>query len=1116
MSPLFLLVVSVLTPIQASFDPVRGRNVHVIQEAIPTKTVSALCYDAEGLLMVGTSGGLGRYDGDRFENFLAADFPGLDSDRILALHSDPSGKIWVGSDQAAPSYYDDDHFHRLCSLNELHSVKQFYRGSDEELWLAGNRLGRIRDDVLDLFGPDQGLPDGEIRRVTEDGDGVLWMATNLGVFREEGSRFVRVDDRSSNYVLMDFDGYVWSQVTETGDLTPLNGPPARPIPLGIARIRDECPVGSAAKYIATTEGVRQLVREEGTGARLRIEFPVIGRKESIERRPASCLLPCHGRDLWIGTDLDGLNYVESRFVRVVELSNELPARPVYHLHPLPDGKALVTEEILELGFILGPDDERTPVTITDYRDYHSFVTATADGVTYVGTRAGLSTLEDGRLIPDRRDLGSVETIVATESGSVWITADGQLQQISAPDKSQEEHQSYPLPPRGITTMCAIGETLYLASPGQLLRLEPEAQDWVLIADTENAAVRQLRPGPSGEIWISTYGSGLWRLHPEGRLDRWSRSDGLSDPFLAWIAPIDRSDDLWVSSNSGVIRISIRSLDAQAAGDVHSIEARSFSAPEANGPRGAVLSNGSFALPTVEGIALFDPAAVSQPEAPPRVLLRGPYVDGAPYVEGSHPHGRANLRYAFTAPIFPTASRVSFQYRMMELDDRWMDTGSAREVRFPSLPSGQYTLEVRARTPESAWSAPARSMTLEIAPYWYNRTWVRWLLAGMAAFIVQRLIALRTRTLVGSNDALREEMAQRKSAEARLRSSERRFRRLFHTAPSAILSWTPSGVLLDRNERADSLFGWGLDEVIEGEPWELFADQELGKDVVHRAFIDCEDFSLVAMTKVGDVQTRRCRWHFAPTRAETGEVTSIIAMISDLSRRDRDAQTLAQLRESLVRAEEAERSRIARELHDDLSQRLAALALEAHLIDLGETDSTPGAGQPIESFKHEIEDVAIHLHTLSRQLHPTIVDDLGLMSALRSECSRRNKSEGPPIVLNVSNEVEEPPKDTALGLFRIAQEAIRNASRHSGANLIEVSLGTDGDWLELSVSDNGKGIDSDTAPGSSGIGMNSMRERARLAGGDLFVKSKPGGGTKIKARVPRHPDAIRREMARREG
>ncbi len=229
-------------------------------------------------------------------------------------------------------------------------------------------------------------------------------------------------------------------------------------------------------------------------------------------------------------------------------------------------------------------------------------------------------------------------------------------------------------------------------------------------------------------------------------------------------------------------------------------------------------------------------------------------------------------------------------------------------------------------------------------------------------------------------------------------------------------------------------------------------------------------------------------------------TATIGMLL-VHRRRRFAAELAGTRLSsrLISAHEDERSRLARELHDDLSQRLAGLSIDAALLLTG----TPRANPPetLRRMHAELVRLGKDVHDMSYQLHPSIVGELGLVTALRTEVDRMRRQTGK----RVENLIEDVdvliPRETALCLYRIAQEALQNVVKHADASLISVTLRKIDDSLVLEIRDDGKGFDSRKLPFSSGIGISGMMERAHLAGGRLKVVSQPGRGTTIIAEVP---------------
>ena len=225
------------------------------------------------------------------------------------------------------------------------------------------------------------------------------------------------------------------------------------------------------------------------------------------------------------------------------------------------------------------------------------------------------------------------------------------------------------------------------------------------------------------------------------------------------------------------------------------------------------------------------------------------------------------------------------------------------------------------------------------------------------------------------------------------------------------------------------------------------------------------------------------------------------LAQQVAKRKKVEAACTELLRRLVHVQEEEHRRIARELHDDLTQRLAVLA-----IDAGTLEHLPGCPQDVGKTARAMHEQLVALsesvHSLSRQLHPSIVDDLGLVDALRSECLSLQQRDG----ITVRYDAQEIPtrlsRGVALCVYRVAQEALRNVARHARSAHASVSLVVNERELVLSVRDRGVGFDV-SARHKSGLGLESIRERARLIGARLTVRSRPGRGTQIAVRVPLH-------------
>jgi signal transduction histidine kinase len=218
---------------------------------------------------------------------------------------------------------------------------------------------------------------------------------------------------------------------------------------------------------------------------------------------------------------------------------------------------------------------------------------------------------------------------------------------------------------------------------------------------------------------------------------------------------------------------------------------------------------------------------------------------------------------------------------------------------------------------------------------------------------------------------------------------------------------------------------------------------------------------------------------------------------------RDAQL--QLSGLLINAQEMERSRLASELHDDFSQRLALLALELENASEALPDSSVATKRKLHELLNSASELGADLHTVSRRLHPSTLESLGLVPGLKALCDEFTSRQGIEIVFSSKNIPRALAPDVALCLFRVAQEGLQNLRKYSGASQGQVNLRKAGDRVFLSVSDNGRGFDAKEIRNSLGLGIRSMGERARLVGGKFEIQSEPGKGTRIDVCVPLQPE-----------
>jgi two-component system CheB/CheR fusion protein len=201
---------------------------------------------------------------------------------------------------------------------------------------------------------------------------------------------------------------------------------------------------------------------------------------------------------------------------------------------------------------------------------------------------------------------------------------------------------------------------------------------------------------------------------------------------------------------------------------------------------------------------------------------------------------------------------------------------------------------------------------------------------------------------------------------------------------------------------------------------------------------------------------------------------------------------------LFHVQEEERQHVARELHDDVSQRLSFLEM---LLSDASANSTGECSKKLETARSELQGLNTDVRQLSHRLHPRVLKDLGLAAALRGLVEEFDRREGMPAAFSSRGLPELVPDEPATAIYRITQEALRNVAKHAGRTHVKVMLESVDHTLVLKVRDFGVGFDTEAAEGQSGLGMISMQERARIAGGTFGIESELGGGTAVTVKVP---------------
>ena len=324
-----------------------------------------------------------------------------------------------------------------------------------------------------------------------------------------------------------------------------------------------------------------------------------------------------------------------------------------------------------------------------------------------------------------------------------------------------------------------------------------------------------------------------------------------------------------------------------------------------------------------------------------------------------------------------------------------------------------------------------------------------------------------------------------------------------------IKYVPAAVaMLDRNMRYLQVSDrWCADYSLDSSQllgrshYEIFSDLPERWRQIHRRSLEGETFRAEEDRWDRAGGTTWLRWETRPWQNLDGVPGGILIFSEDITQRKHADEALSGMSRKLIEAHERERTRIARELHDDVVQRLALLSLELEGVQEDVPDPASELRTRIGAIVNQTAEIVDDVQSLSHELHSSKLEYLGIVEAARNFCREFSERKKVDIDFRSHDLPAGLPTELSLTLFRVLQEALRNAEKHSGVKRFEVRLWGSTGGIDLSISDLGAGFDTETAMKNPGLGLRSMQERLRLVHGELSINSQPRGGATIHARIP---------------
>jgi two-component system CheB/CheR fusion protein len=364
----------------------------------------------------------------------------------------------------------------------------------------------------------------------------------------------------------------------------------------------------------------------------------------------------------------------------------------------------------------------------------------------------------------------------------------------------------------------------------------------------------------------------------------------------------------------------------------------------------------------------------------------------------------------------------------------------------------------------------------------------------------------------------DDFTERKQAQEEAEKSQSTIRALLESTTQSIIAVEAGEKIVLANGNTEKMFGYRRDELI-GQPLEiLIPESARGRHTAHHKVY----FANMQSRPMGiglSLEGRRKDGTTFPVEIglsgiETSAGKLAVAFMSDITERKRleqaaeaHAQEVQALAASLLTAQEEERRRVSRELHDQICQQLASLAM-----DIGGIAAMPAPRDEAERQRRlkALQDRTVQASEMARhiayELHPSVLDDLGVVASLRDLC-RRFSDKAKDVALKFTSGAmpASMPREVASCLYRVAQQSLENIARHAGAANVSVALAANKGKVTLKIADDGAGFDPETVKGRGGLGLVGMQERARLVNGNLSIAARPGHGTRIALVIPLPPD-----------
>lgn len=1107
--------------------------------------VLSIYEDRLGELWVGTSSGLNRLDRatGSFSHYKHdPDNPlSLGPGNIKVLYEDSSGTLWVGT---SSGLYQFDRTNNSFSLHlENYDIQALYEDRFSNLWVGTNwALWRLNKDrgldqyYLNVRGADS-ISSSSITSIYEDSLENLWIGTSDGL-----NRFDRTEDSFVSYYYDSDDPCSLSNNTVTaiheddqgrlwvGSLNGLNiydpGPgcfyhlysdPADPQSLASDLVITMYEDRSGVLWVGTYSGISKVNRISNRfkrytkGQNLSSEGEFAPDEREINLSDSLVLGIYEDQDgiLWVGTIMGGLNRLDrdSGTVRVYQSDPEDPA-------------SIANNQVRGV-----------------YRDQQ--------GVLWVATAGGLDWFN-----PETETFSHhlqfrniyIEVISEDRQGNLWIGTENGLYRRAPGEDDFSQQPLFQLPNQLSNLIASIYEdkvgglwvgllhgAVYLEHPetGKYIYYTNDPEDDKTIS---YGIVISFWEDRFGAVWMAVVGGGLDRFDKYTQtFTHYTQEAGLPETDARCILA-DEDGYLWVSTSKGISRFD------PVTGKFHNYDFQD-GAQAGEFIRCFQNNRGEMFFGGEQGLNVFSPDQIIDNLIPPPLVITSIKLNNRTWLTDPLADEHLNLTYKennlsfeFAALDYTAPAKNQYAYQMEGLDSSWVEAGTRRHADYPDLKPGSYVFRVRGSNNDGVWSEEGAAVMITITPPFWQTKWfigLMVLVALVAVFGGYRLrvnqIEARSRELERLVEERTLETEQRRrELEALYRADEELYRHirldevlhdLVHAAVEILQADKGTLMVWDQQHqnltvRASHGFktetvqkmsfspGQGVAGVV-GITGESVIIEDVNLDPrVTRFIIEAEGIQALIQTPIkinNDIFGVFSADYLQPHRFSEDEKRLLTALAQRAGLAIEKARLHEQEQELAV---VQERNRLARDLHDSVTQTLFATTLYADAAEISLSNGqAEQSAENLRDLRTSAKQALGEMRLLIYELRPQILEAEGLVSALETRLETVENRSGIKSNFVVEGEINLP-ADVEAHIFHIAVEALNNTLKHAQASQISLTLRQSPDQIYLEVTDNGVGFEPDAAISGGGLGLDGMIERARQVGGETFFRSKPGQGASV--------------------